>query len=720
MSLGNPSASPLQTLRDRFQGRPDSEHGQALTRLAITVVFLVYLAGAASFGAGTSAELLPALAVVGVEALVGIGLLLAIARQPGVSHGRRVIGMLADYGAVGALMFLLGEVTAPLYVVLMWVTIGNGLRYGTGFLYKAIGLATVAFLAVILATPYWRANPAMAWGLLVGLVAIPAYLISLLRDLRRAGEEARRANAAKSRFLANMSHEFRSPLNGIIGMAELLSSTRLSPEQRECADVIQTSAQTLLLLVEDVLDISAIEAGKLKRQDSDFAPRELLRRVRTMLQPLAAGKSLQFTVDLPDEVPLRLHGDVGHLNQILLNLAHNAIKFTDTGGVRIDVIVRGRDADRVALRFSVRDTGVGVPEEYKDRIFSAFEQVDSGPTRRFGGTGLGTTIAKTLTELLGGRIGLEDNPGGGTHFWVDLSFGIAAEPEAASVDDGKVIAFDDPFVRHRARVRPLRILVADDQPANRLVLQRLLEKAGHSTLFAEDGEQALEQLEEHEVDAAIVDLHMPVMGGLEMIKQARVMQAGGVRTPILVLSADATVDAVRETEAAGAYAFLTKPVVASRLLESLAEIAGGADEPAVARKDRLVPTLRTDVLEELAGMGLGRDFLADFADQCLRDASRSLAEAERAAAGSRWEAVREAAHALKGVSENLGAQALVERSTEIMRSSDAVLSKDWRRHVGLLGTVLEATAAQVRREVARIAAQPGGENASRPPDHESG
>jgi two-component system sensor histidine kinase RpfC len=211
-----------------------------------------------------------------------------------------------------------------------------------------------------------------------------------------------------------------------------------------------------------------------------------------------------------------------------------------------------------------------------------------------------------------------------------------------------------------------------------------------------------------------------VLGGLDVIKQARVMQAGGARTPILVLSADATVDAVQDAEAAGAFGFLTKPVVATRLLEALAEIAGGtADEPAVPRKDRLVPALRTDVLEELAAMGLGKDFLADFAGQCLRDASRCLAEAERGAASSQWETVREAAHALKGVSENLGAQALVERSSEIMRSSDAVLAKDWRRHIGLLGTLLEATAEQVRREVARIDATSQGE-ASRPPDHESG
>lgn len=704
-----------------FANRPDSEHAQALVRLVIAAMLLLYLAGVAS-SAGAGDEVRLSVLILLAETLLGLGLVIAIVISPGVSHTRRVIGMLADYGTLAAMMIVKGEVLAPLYVIIMWVTVGNGLRYGTHYLFAAMGLATLTFLSIIQFTPYWQQNPYLAWGLLVGLVAIPGYLISLLRDLRRASEEARRANAAKSRFLANMSHEFRSPLNGIIGMAELLSSTRLAPEQRECADVIHTSAQSLLLLVEDVLDISAIEAGKLKRQDSEFAPRELARRIRTMLQPMAAGKNLQFNIDLPDELPARLHGDVGHLSQILLNLVHNAIKFTEAGSVQLEVQVRERKGDTVGLRFSVRDTGIGIPDEAKTRIFTAFEQVDGGPTRRFGGTGLGTTIAKTLTELLGGNIAVEDNPGGGTHFWLDLEFRVAEAPEAAApAGGGKIIAFDDPFVRHRARVRPLRILVADDQPANRLVLQRLLERAGHSTLFAENGEQALERLEEETIDAAIVDLHMPVMDGLEVIKQARVMQAGGQRTPILVLSADATVDAVRDAEAAGAYTFLTKPVVASRLLETLAEIAGGGqEEPAtVVRKDRLVPTLRTDVLEELAGMGLGKDFLDDFVDQCLRDASRCLAEAERGAATSKWEAVREAAHALKGVSENIGAQALVERSTEIMRASDAVLAKEWRRYLGVLGSMLEATAEQVRRELVRIAAQPQGE-ASRPPDHESG
>src|SRR5690606_17380591 len=235
-----------------------------------------------------------------------------------------------------------------------------------------------------------------------------------------------------------------------------------------------------------------------------------------------------------------------HLSQILLNLVHNAIKFTGQGSVTVEVQPTGPVGETAPLRFSVRDTGIGVPEEARDRIFQAFEQVDASHARRFGGTGLGTTIAKTLTEMMGGRIGLEHNPGGGTHFWVDLSFVVPEQqPVAGQAGVANVIEFGDPFVRHRARVRPLSILVAEDLPANRTVMKRLLEKAGHQVTLVEDGEQALDCLAEADFDLAIVDLHMPGLSGIDVIKQARVMQAGGQRTPIVALSADATLETIR-------------------------------------------------------------------------------------------------------------------------------------------------------------------------------
>src|SRR5690606_7953691 len=289
-------------------------------------------------------------------------------------------------------------------------------------------------------------------------------------------------NAAKTRFLATMSHELRSPLNGIIGMAELLRSTRLTGEQREFSEVIHASAQTLRLLVDDVLDIAAIEAGKLQKREAPFALADLLERPETLLRPQAAEKGIGFDIHVGAGVPERLYGDGPHLTQILMNLLHNAIKFTDSGEVALAIVRRaGVDGDggegMVALRFSVRDTGIGIDDADKARIFGAFEQADSGPARRHGGSGLGITIASTLAQLLGGTVGLEDNPGGGSHFWLDVELAPAQAPDAANPATGaKVVAFDDPFVRHRARVKPLRILVADDQPANRSVLVRILQR----------------------------------------------------------------------------------------------------------------------------------------------------------------------------------------------------------------------------------------------------
>lgn len=703
-------------LKQRLSGRPDSEHGQVLVRIVITALFSIYLSGqlgSADSSSGTYAIWL----ILVAELLLSLALLVGILLQPRVSHVRRWIGMLADYAAIGAVMCIGGEPVTPLYSVYLWVTIGNGLRYGTRYLYAATVLASLSFLLAIQLTPYWQANAYLAWGLLIGLIAIPLYFAALLKALTRAIDDARRANAAKSRFLANMSHEFRTPLNGIIGMAELLVTGKLSREERESAEVIHTSAQTLLLLVEDVLDISAIEAGKLRSVREVFELQAILVRVRRMLLPQATAKGLDLQIDCDVAMPPVLHGDAEHLQQVLLNLLQNAVKFTERGHVMLQVRVVGEvGADSLTARFSVRDTGIGIPAEARVRIFDAFEQVESGRNRRYGGTGLGTTIAKTLTERMGGRIGVEDNAGGGTHFWIELPFGVvdaAAEAMTAPLEDGaapaiesvsgKVIAFDDPFMRHRLRVRRMQILVADDQPANRLVLQRLLERAGHSVHFAEDGEQTLDQMELSHPDLVVVDLHMPGMSGLDVIRQARVMQAGRSRTPIVVLSADATVEAVQSAERAGAYAFLTKPVVIERLLDTIGRIANDETAPAVAAAPP--SPVRSDgssVLQELATMDLGEDFLRQFVEQCLRDISRSMSQAQHASALADWDALRDAMHAMRGVAENLGAQALTERCRELMHFSNAVLATDGEYLTNDLDRLAELTATQTRAELVRL------------------
>ena len=709
----------LGKLPIRFRNRPDSEHEQALVRLAIAFVILAYLYGLRWFDPVSSGAVAPMLLVMLAETAIGLALVTAIAWRPGVSHLRRWIGMLADYGTLTALMVLSPVALAPLYVIILWVTIGNGLRYGGRYLASATALALVAFSAVMASDAYWRGQPILSVGLLIGLLAIPLYMSSLLRALRHAIDEARRANAAKSRFLATMSHEFRSPLNGIIGMSELLHGTRMGAEQREYADVIQVSAQTLLLMVDDVLDISAIEAGKLKRRDVDFNLDELVGRLQRMLQPAAAEKGLALSSKVDEDVPMRLHGDGAHLTQILLNLVHNAVKFTEQGAVSLRVSLRASDGDAARLCFSVRDTGIGIAAADKERIFQAFEQVDSGPTRRFGGTGLGTTIAKTLTQLLEGQIGLEDNAGGGSHFWVEVPMRIRSGA-APSAGDGNVVSFDDPFVRHKARIRPLRVLVADDQPANRTVLCRILERAGHRTREAEHGEQALDMLEAEDFDLAIVDMHMPRFSGLDVIRQLRYMQAGGPSTPVIVLSADATAQAARNAEEAGAPAFLTKPVVVARLLETIADLISPTRLPRIRPlTDVARPTINVAVLEELAGMKLGDAFLRDFVEQCVKDGNTCLADLRAQSARRDWADARESAHAFKGIAENLGAQLVAERCQQVMRAADEVLVRESARLHGELSRLWLIAIEQSRQQAVALC-QPAAPGAERSPGPDQG
>lgn len=672
-------------LSQRLSQRPDSEHEQALVRLVMLTVVVAYLEAMVRGRPEAIHDLQLSVQFLAVEFVAALAIVGWILAQPGVSYPRRVLGMVSDYSLMGVGMVLLGELLAPMYVVLLWVTIGNGLRFGPRFLYVAIAFAFATFLTVVLQTPYWQDNPWLAWGLLVGLVGVPLYLSSLLHALVQATEAAKAASEAKSRFLANMSHELRTPLNGIVGMAELLSSTPLSAEQRDSAEVIQTSARALQLLVDDVLDFSTIEAGKLRRNDADFNLPELVRGVHVMLQPGAHAKGLAFDVAIARDVPENLHGDSGHLRQILVNLLSNAIKFTDHGKVVLDVALQPTaGSNAIHLRISVRDTGSGIAEEHVGRIFEAFEQGDSGRGRRYGGTGLGTTIAKALTELLGGRIGVESRLGAGSHFWLDLPFLPAAvQAEAAGQDRNNIICFDDPFVRHRARVRPLRILVADDQAANLLVMRRLLEKAGHRPQLVDDGNDVLNVLEAQTFDVVITDLHMPGVSGIEIMKQNRFMEAGRKRTPFIVLTADATPQAQLESERAGAFAFLTKPLALDRLLEKLAEIAdGGVMAVDPGQEGTFAPpganSISQHILDELREMKLGEDFVRRFLSECLRDARKSIADAEAAGSAGCWDTFRDACHALKGAAGNMGAMRLAETSSAGMSLGNDRLRQDWR------------------------------------------
>ncbi|MFT3791769.1 MAG: ATP-binding protein [Rudaea sp.] len=709
--------SAVNFVRGRLSNRPDSEHHQAIVRFAVVSAYFAYVVWL-EIARGHVEHLFQwSLLIASLEFIVGGIILAGIVINPGKSPARRILGMVADYIALGAAMYFLGDVMAPLYAVYLWVTIGNGLRYGFNFLIAAMTLATVSFSCVILYTPYWLSNRPLAWGLLAGLIALPGYISNLIRALRHATEEARQANEAKSRFLAAMSHELRTPLNGIVGMSDLLSTARLPPEETEYSRVIQTSARTLLTLIENVLDISAIEAGKLKQKLNDFRVRDLLSEIHLMLQPHALEKKLDFDVSVDAEIPSQVKGDANHLRQVLINLTANAIKFTERGSVKISVSQTNRIEEQVTLRFSIRDTGVGIPASAQSRIFEAFEQADQGRGRRFDGTGLGTSIAKALTELAGGTISFESTEGEGSHFWVDMPFQEVtdtafSENEAAS--NQNVISFDDPFIRHRARVPQMSILIADDQQANLTVLKRILEKSGHKVQQVSDAEEVLDRLEHSRYDAVVIDMHMPGLSGLDVLRHARFMQAGSEVTPFIVLSADATPEMKQACDQAGAKAFLTKPIATPLLLETLAEIALGGAESAPSKSAKpqsstiafeASQVLSRDVLDDISQQ-FGREFLDLFVEECMRDLTKNFAALEKVAMTSNWDDFRDVCHAIKGVAGNIGATGLAALASDAMKLGYGDLEREWRaRLAGMTGQF-----KAVRRQLPRLAVDKASQN----------
>ena len=351
--------------------------------------------------------------------------------------------------------------------------------------------------------------------------------------------------------------------------------------------------------------------------------------------------------------------------------------------------------DAIVLRICVRDTGIDSDEARRRR-------------REAMRAGAQPDVVTALALLLGGRSGIEPNPGGGVHAWVELPLGVPpALPQPDYEGEAKVVAFDDPLVRHRARVRSLRVLLADEPCANRLVLQRLLQRAGHEVVLADDGEQALERIERGEVDAGIAHVRLAGMGGLDVLRYARMLQSGARPLPLALLSADASPALVREAESAGAFAFLPKPVQVPRLLEVLAEmseaIRAPLAPPAAPAPDANAPAIGLEVVQELIALNLGEGFVASFVEQCLRDAGQCMTEMERCGSVADWEGMREAAHALKGLGQNFAARAVADACDAIVRSGDLLLRNDWRRRVAQLDGLLQSCWRQVRSEMERLA-----------------